>query len=94
MIFGTVTRKILKFYFNFIYLNFSICYTKSTGCALKDVIDTAYEYKTESGLKPFESKRTYPVNDLDRFCNAVEQKAQNLFVRIFRNRTFRVYRVV
>lgn len=71
----------------------SICYARSTGHALKDLIDTAYRYKTESGLQPFHSTKPYPNNDLDRFCNAVEKVQQSLFVRIFRNRTFRVYRI-
>lgn len=70
----------------------SICYTKSTGCALKDVVDTAYGYRTESGQLPFHSKRQYPTNNIERFCNSVE-KEQSLFMRIFQNRTFRVYQL-
>lgn len=71
----------------------SICYTKSTGCALKDIVDTAYGYRSESGLMPFQSQDDYPPNAVDRFCNAVEKTAQSLFIRIFQNRTFRVYRL-
>lgn len=72
----------------------SICYTKSTGCALKDVIDTAYRYQTESGLHPFKLKKPYPQSGIDRFCNTVEKMGHSLFTRIFQNRTFRIYRLV
>lgn len=71
----------------------SICYTKSTGCALKDVVDTAYGHRTESGLRPFQSKNEYKTTTVSRFCDAVMKSTQSLFIRVFQNRTFRVYRL-
>jgi hypothetical protein len=70
----------------------SICYTKSTGCALKDVIDDAYGMKTESGLKPFPSSRDFPHKAVDRFCESIKQSP--LFNLLFQNRTFRLYEIV
>jgi hypothetical protein len=57
------------------------------------VIDTAYGHETESGQHPFQVKRKYPQTNVDRFCDAVEKTVQALFTRIFRNRTFRIYRL-
>ncbi|KAI6203041.1 putative peptidyl-glycine alpha-amidating monooxygenase T19B4.1 [Aphelenchoides besseyi] len=73
----------------------SICYAKSNGCALKDVIDVANGQRTESDrTPPSVSSANLQTSSHDRFCDALKNPRNGSFpVLVFENRTFRVYRL-
>lgn len=77
----------------------SICYAKSDGCTLKDVVDVANGVRTESDrLPPGVQPAHLQPADRPRWCEVVE-KAENAAVAqslrlVFQNRTFRVYRLL
>ncbi|KAI6178356.1 putative peptidyl-glycine alpha-amidating monooxygenase T19B4.1 [Aphelenchoides besseyi] len=67
----------------------SICYAKSNGCALKDVIDVANGQKTESDrTPPSVSSANLRTSPHDRFCDALKNPQNGSFpVLVFENRT-------
>ncbi|CAD5206698.1 unnamed protein product [Bursaphelenchus okinawaensis] len=77
-----------------IILEDSICLAKSTGCALKDLVDQANGQQTESGRYPFVPSRSLQNTVLPRFCDVLRKKGHSQFALVFRNRTFRVYRLL
>ncbi|KAI6207681.1 hypothetical protein M3Y96_00034600 [Aphelenchoides besseyi] len=58
----------------------SICYAKSNGCALKDVIDVANGQKTESDrTPPSVSSANLRTSPHDRFCDALKNPQNGSF---------------